>query len=97
LAFWSRWIQRWVVVGDTAWTVCWAAVMAILPSVVEPPTLTSHWARSAPLAKLVSMSAVMLLRSGRKLKVVVAGHGAGPCWIQTLCQCEANTRPPTEV
>src|SRR5688572_26113218 len=77
--------------------VCCAAVIAILPSVVEACTLNSHCARSWPFVVAVSMSAVIELRSLRFTRVTVDGHGGGPESIQMLCQCDANTRPPISV
>ena len=68
------------------------------PRIVEPPTFTSHSASAGPLGKVWSIVAVIgLTRSSSKFQVAVAGQGAGPLSSQTLCQCEANTRPPRAV
>src|SRR6185436_479321 len=83
--------------------VCLPWVTGSLPRTVDAWTFTSQSAKAAPLGNEVSTSVANW--SGRSgswfmnpptpgTKLPIVSQGGGPNWIQTSCQCEANTRPP---
>src|SRR4051812_45234942 len=89
------WIQLRDSVGLTEVTVCLPSWMEICPLVIEACTFTSQSARAAPFGNEVSISVVK--GSGKlpcRTQLATVGQGAGPFCSHTLCQCEANTRPP---